>query len=116
MRFDETATPHQMKDEDKWFGFTKKQIGQILVLLTIHIAIWFVARTFNASVFGNIMLGIYALVAVVLIKLPIPEDMYLYGADKPLFLWVFIYVRRRIRKTGIKYSNTVNEEVIRDEH
>lgn len=99
MRFDQTKLPHQMKDEDKWFHLTKTQLIKMVIVTVIAALIVKAAIALNITIVGIALAIIIEIVALFVVVVTIPDTMYLYGTDRPVYVPVLFFIRKKLKKT-----------------
>lgn len=107
MRYDEAPLPHQMKDEDKWFTFTKSQLVKLVIVLIIPAMIWKIMMNWGYGIIGGIIFFTVLIVTGFLIKIPVPDSMYLFGSGKPMYVSIILSIRNKMRKVKKLYSKNI---------
>ena len=103
MRFDQTKLPHQMKDEDKWFHLTKSQLLRMIIVTVVAALIVKAAIALNITIVGVALAIIIEVVALIVVVATVPESMYLYGTDRPAYVPVLFFLRKKIKKSAKIY-------------
>lgn len=109
MRWDQAEVPHQLKDEDKWFTFTKPELFKFLGVMFIPTVLFKILSNLGHWVVGAVIFGIIALVSMILIKGHVPEENYLFGSGKPLYAFFFFWLKGKFSKKREVYSRCVEE-------
>ncbi|MCR5837025.1 MAG: hypothetical protein K6G88_11010 [Lachnospiraceae bacterium] len=106
LRFDEAEVPHQMKDEDIWFRFfTKSQLMALAPVVGIDFVLIKITAAFKILPVGVTIAFVFSLAALVLVMIKIPENMYLYGIGKPLYVPIAQWLLRKVGKKKIYTKN-----------
>ena len=100
LRYDEAETPHQLKDEDRWFKyFSKKQLIIVLPTVLIIIFVMYAAIKFDHPVSGVVFSALIALVIIGPIMFPMPQDMYLFGGGRPIFKFILCKIISGVKRS-----------------
>ena len=113
LKYDEAETPHQLKDEDRWFKFfSKKQLIVVIPVAIVILIIMYLAIKNNHLVGGIIISAIVAILVIGPIKFPMPQDMYLFGGGEPIYRFILckiLYYINRSKRIYIRCARGKNE-------
>ena len=106
--------PDKLKDEDKWFKLTVRQLAIIaptlVILLLINIAVF---NSALRSVFPLFVIisGIILTLAVVVAFFEMPDDKYMFGSGLKFEVIAIRLIKKRFKKNKKIYTKHYNNGI-----
>ena len=111
LRYDEAETPHQLKDEDRWFKFfSKKQLKVVVPVVIVVLIIMSLAIKSNHVVQGIIISAIIVVLVIGPVMFFMPQDMYLFGGGKPLYHFLICKILNIVNHSKRIYSRGADKK------
>lgn len=109
MAYAEHKVPAPLKDEDKWFGFTKRQ--WIIMAPAIGVVVFIVKATKSLHILpvGISLSVIILLMGAVMAFLELPPDKYIYGSGVKMERILLRYVKKRLPKYKVIYTKNLSD-------